>query len=219
MGIPGASLYPVTIALIIANIILSLIAFSNSNVMNKTIMWPYGVKRKNQYYRFLTSGFIHADYMHLIFNMFTFYFFGQNLEIYFSYYQLGGSVSLLALYLAGLIVSDIPTYFKQKDNPDYLCLGASGAVSAVVFGSIIFSPWSSIYIFGAIKISAAAYAILFLVYCIYMSKKGGGHINHDAHLWGSLFGLAFTVALIATIQPALFAGIIAELKHPSLFGS
>jgi len=219
MGIPGTSLYPVTIALIIANVALSLIAFSNRDVMSKTIMWPYGVKRKNQYYRFITSGFIHADYMHLIFNMFTFFFFGRNLEIYFNYYQLGGSISFLALYLIALIISDIPTYLKQKDNPDYLCLGASGAVSAVVFASIVFSPWSSIYIYGAIKISAAVYAVLFLVYCIYMSKKGGGHINHDAHLWGSLFGLAFTLALIMAIQPALFAGIVNELKHPSLFGN
>jgi membrane associated rhomboid family serine protease len=219
MGIPGASLYPATIALIIANVALSLIAFSNRDVMNYSIMWPYGVKRKNQYYRFITSGFVHADYMHLIFNMFTFYFFGRNLEIYFHYYQLGGSVSFLTLYLVGLIVSDIPTYIKQKDNPDYLCLGASGAVSAVVFASIVFSPWSSIYLYGAIKISAAVYAVLFLAYCVYMSKKGGGHINHDAHLWGSLLGLVFTILLIGALQPILFSGILEELKHPSLFGN
>ena len=100
-----------------------------------------------------------------------------------------------------------------------LSLCASGAVSAFVFATIIFSPWSSIYIYGALKISATVYAILYIFYCVYMGKKSGDNINHDAHLWGSLFGLAFTLILIAVLQPALFTDIIEELKHPSLFGT
>jgi membrane associated rhomboid family serine protease len=118
-----------------------------------------------------------------------------------------------------LIVSDIPSYIKHKDDYNYRSLGASGAVSAVVFATIVFSPWSSIYIYGALKISATVYAVLYVLYCVYMGKKGGDNINHDAHLWGSLFGLAFTLILIAYMQPALFTGIIEELKHPSLFGN
>ncbi len=210
--------YPITIALIAANVIFSLIGFSNAAMVDKTIMWPYRVARENQYLRFITSGFLHADWMHLIFNMFTLFFFGRNLELYLSYHGLGGNISYLILYFLALVVSDIPSYIKHKDDYNYRSLGASGAVSAVVFATIIFSPWSSIYLYGALGISATVYAILYIFYCIYMGKKSGDNVNHDAHLWGSLFGLAFILALIAYLNPALFTGIIEELKHPSLFG-
>lgn len=211
--------YPVTILLILANVIISLIAFNNRDIMGKAIMWPYGVKRENQYYRFISSGFIHGDYMHLFFNMFTLFFFGRILEIYFKAFGLGGEITYLLLYFLGLIVSDYPTYIKQKDNPNYLCLGASGAVSAVVFGTVVFAPWSSIYIYGAIKISAFVYAVLYIVYCVYMSRRGTDNINHDAHLWGAVFGLVYTLAVIAMMQPRLFDAIIEQLKHPSLLGN
>jgi len=211
--------YPLTIGLIVANVIFSLLGFSNGALVDKTIMWPYRVARENQYIRFITSGFLHADYIHLFFNMFTLFFFGRNLEIYFSMYGLGGHVSYLSLYFLGLIISDIPSYIKHKDDYNYRSLGASGAVSAVVFATILFSPWSSIYIYGALKISATVYAVLYIFYCVYMGKRGGDNINHDAHLWGSVFGLVFTLALIAYLQPSLFTGIIEQLKHPSLFGT
>lgn len=210
--------YPVTLALIAINVIISLIAMNNQDVMSKAIMWPYGVKRYNQFYRFITSGFIHADYIHLFFNMFTLLFFGQVVEIYFSGYGLGGNIAYLVLYFLALIASDLPTYFKQKDNYNYHCLGASGAVSAIVFAAVVFDPWGSIYLYGALKISALVYAVLYIVYCVAMSRKGGDNINHDAHLWGSLFGLGFTIALIAAMQPAIFADILDQLKKPSLFG-
>ncbi|MEO7983659.1 MAG: rhomboid family intramembrane serine protease [Bacteroidota bacterium] len=210
--------YPVTIGLIAVNVIISLIAMNNADVLSKTIMWPYGVKRYNQFYRFITSGFIHADYIHLFFNMFTLLFFGQAVERYFSGYGLGGNIAYLALYFLALIASDLPTYLKQKDNYNYHCLGASGAVSAIVFSAVVFDPWGSIYLYGALKISALVYAVLYIIYCISMSRRGGDNVNHDAHLWGSLFGLGFTVALIAAMQPDLFDFILEQLKHPSLFG-
>ncbi|MBS1761214.1 MAG: rhomboid family intramembrane serine protease [Bacteroidetes bacterium] len=210
--------YPITAGLIAVNLILSFMAFNSQEVLSKTIMWPYGVKRYNQYYRFITSGFIHADFMHLFFNMFTLFFFGQNVEIIFTKAGLGGAIAYLALYFLGLIVSDIPTYLKQKDNYHYHCLGASGAVSAVVFAAIIFNPWGKIYLYGAIGISAFIYAVLYIVYCITMSRRGGDNINHDAHLWGSLFGLVFTIILIAALQPGLFDYILEQLKNPSLLG-
>ncbi len=210
--------YPVTIGLIVANVIFSLIGFSNPSLVDKTIMWPYRVARENQWLRFITSGFLHADYMHLFFNMFTLFFFGKAIELYFAFYGLGGRLAYLLLYFMALIISDIPSYIKHKDDYNYRSLGASGAVSAVVFACIVFSPWTSIYLYGAIKISAAVYAILFVIYCVYMGKKAGSHINHDAHLWGSLFGLAFTLILIAALQPQLFTYIIEQLQHPSIFG-
>ena len=138
--------------------------------------------------------------------------------MYFSFYGLGGNIAYLALYFLGLIASDLPTYFKQRDNYNYHCLGASGAVSAIVFAAVVFNPWGSLYIYGALKISALLYAVLYIVYCVAMSRKGGDNINHDAHLWGSLFGFGFTVALIAAMQPALFELIFEEFKHPSLLG-
>ena len=209
---------PLTFILIALNVIYSIIGFSNSTLVNKTIMWPYGVKRQQQYYRFISSGFLHADWMHLFFNMFTLYFFGRNIEIIFKNYGLGGNAAYLALYIGGLVIADLPSYFKHRDDPNYRSLGSSGAVSAVVFATIVFSPWSSIYLYGAFKISAALYAILFIVYCVYMGKQNRDNINHDAHLWGALFGMIFTLGLISVLQPSLFGQVLDELKKPSLFG-
>lgn len=209
---------PITILLIALNAVFSFIGFSNSALVDKTIMWPYKIKRENQYYRLITSGFLHADWMHLIFNMFTLYFFGRNIETMFAVYGLGGNLSYIILYLGGMVIADIPSYFKHRDDYNYRALGASGAVSAVVFAAVVFSPWSSIYLYGALKLSAALYAVLFIVYCIYMDKKGSDNINHNAHLWGALFGLAFTLSLIAALQPGIFEGILEELKRPSLLG-
>jgi len=209
---------PVTFILIAINVLFSLIGFSNAGMLAKTIGWPYYTKRENQYYRFITSGFLHADWMHLFFNMFTLYFFGRNIEMIFSLQGLGGNMAYLTLYFSALIVSDLPSYFKHKDNYNYKSLGASGAVSAIVFASIVFTPWSSLYLYGAIKISATLFAVLYIFYCVYMGKRNSDNVNHDAHLWGSLFGLVFTLALIALMQPALFDYILEEFKNPSLLG-
>ncbi len=212
------SQYPITILLIAANAIFSFIGFSNQSLLSKAIGWPYYEKREKQYYRFITSGFLHADWMHLIFNMFTLYFFGRNLEFIFSAAGLGGNIAYLALYFLGLIVSSYPSYLKHNNDENYRSLGASGAVSAVVFASIIFSPWGQIGVYG-IPISMLLYAVLYLVYCVYMGKKNIGNINHDAHLWGSVFGLVFTLVLVAILRADLFPYILMDLKKPSILGT
>ena len=204
---------PITFSLIAINVIMSLIGFSNADFLDKTIMWPYKVKREKQYFRFITSGFIHADFIHLLFNMISFYFFGPAIEYYFAEYGLGGNISYLLLYFIGLIVSDIPSYIKHQDDYNYKTLGASGAVSAVVFACILFNPWGTIRL-HFVPMPFIVFAFLYLGYCIYSSKKNIGNVNHDAHLWGSLFGLIFTAVLIAFKAPQLFPVIIQELSHP-----
>lgn len=211
--------FSITILIIVTNVILSFIGFSDKNFVSKAIMWPYYVKRNNEVYRLVTSGFLHADMIHLFFNMFTLYFFGRNLEYILKTASLGGSASYIGLYFGALIIADLPCFIKYKDVYHYRSLGASGAVSAVVFATILFSPWDSIYLYGAIKISAAVYAILFIVYCIHMGKKGNDNINHDAHLWGALFGLVFTIILVGIFRPDLISVILEAFKHPSLFGN
>lgn len=209
---------PVTIGLIIANVLFSLAGFNNNKWTSKFIMWPYGVKRQKEYYRFISSGFLHADFIHLFFNMFTLYSFGGAIEIYFKVFELGGTAAYLGLYVLGLIISDIPTYIKQQDNSRYYSLGASGAVSAILFGAIIFDPWSSVELYAAIRIPGLLFAVLYVIYCVYMSKNGQDNVNHDAHLWGSLVGLVLVPLLIVLMNPPLFEYIQGKFMHPHFFG-
>src|SRR4051794_3014813 len=110
---------PITFSLIAINVILSLLGFSNRALLDKMIMWPYGVKRHNQYYRFITSGFIHQDGLHLAFNMISLFYLGPIVEQYYSQYELGGNASYLFLYFLGLVISDFPSYLKHQDNYNY----------------------------------------------------------------------------------------------------
>lgn len=180
-----------TIIIVIVTALVSITAFYKQGEMEKLLFWPAIIKQRKQYYRFLTSGFIHADWMHLIFNMITLYYFGGLVEGAFR--QLFGPGIFILFYLLAMIVADLPTFFKYKEVYEYRALGASGAVSGVLFASILFAPWAKIYIlFIPIGIPAFIFGILYLVFCAYMNKRGGDNINHSAHLFGALFGLLFT---------------------------
>ena len=176
--------------------IVSFFAFSNPEVMRKFIMNPYLVKSRGQYYRFITSGFLHKDHVHLIFNMIALYFFGPIVETIFT--AIFGPLGLLyfvVLYLIALIVSDVPSYLKHVANPGYNSLGASGAVSAVVFAFILFLPLEKICLYFVLCINGFILGIIYLIYSYYQGKKGGDLINHDAHFYGAVFGLLFCIVL------------------------
>jgi membrane associated rhomboid family serine protease len=134
--------------------------------------------------------------------MFTLYFFGSTVE-----WRLGGGLFLI-LYLVGIVVSDVPTYLKNRKNPYYNSLGASGGVSAVVFASILFRPLAPLYLmFIPIPIPGFIFGGLYMLYSYYQAKRGGDYINHDAHLYGALFGLAFSILAVPSALPNFLAQI------------
>lgn len=194
-----------TLTLIIITCLLSFIAFGNRVVMNRMIMWPPAMRR-GQFDRFITYGFVHADGTHLLFNMITLYFFGRAIEAFYRPYFAG--MGFILFYLAALVVAMLPSYFKHKNDPNYLSLGASGAVSAVLFAYILFEPWNLIFVFF-IPMPAIVYALLYTAYTVYSARRGQDNINHSAHLWGAGFGVIATIA----IEPRLVPRFMQELLH------
>lgn len=176
---------------------LSIYTFSKPQLFGRLMLHPYSIQRdRSKWYLILTSGLIHKDWMHLLFNMITFYYFGFALEsILVANSGSIGHVYFAGLYIIALVLSDIPTIMQQKDNIGYYSLGASGAVSAVLFSFILFYPKVTLYIFMALPMPAFVFAFLYLGYCIWASKNARDHINHDAHLFGALTGLLITILL------------------------
>ncbi|KAA2240891.1 rhomboid family intramembrane serine protease [Chitinophaga agrisoli] len=197
----------ITTSIIVFTCFVSILTFSRPDDKEKLLMWPYMVKQHKEYYRFISSGLVHADYLHLGFNMITLFFFGASMEPRFVDY-FGGKTYFLVFYILGLIVSDLPTYIRYRNQYSYRTLGASGAVSAVVFAAILAEPWAQLYVFG-IPMPAIVYGLLFLGSSIYMSRRGGDNINHSAHLWGALFGFIFPIIL----KPVLALQFLDEIKH------
>ncbi len=176
--------------------------YGSPKLIDACLFRPYWFLRRKEYHTVITSGLVHGDLMHLLFNMMTFYFFAFMLERYI------GIVWFLILYLAGLLVSHAGTYFKHKNQPEYACLGASGAISAVLFASVVFFPEQSLYIIPIpVPIPAPLFAIGYLAYTYYAAKQGRGRINHDAHLGGALTGLAF----VALVAPGAYGNLMRNL--------
>lgn len=184
---------PVAAVIFIFTLITSIYAFNDNTVYGKFMLHPYTISRGKKLYTFVTSGLIHADWMHLFFNLFTFYFFGFALE------QTVGSVNFGIIYFASLILSDVPTVIKHKNHFWYNSLGASGAISGVLFSYILFYPLSMIGVMF-IPMPAVLFGVLYLVYCWYMSKNVKDNIAHDAHFYGALTGLVFTIILMPGIM-------------------
>lgn len=192
-----------TIILIGITVLASYQAWKKPALLERWMFTPFLIKKNNQWDRFVLSGLIHKDQMHLLFNMFTFYFFGRVVEM-FLMYRLGKSFGLFAFilfYVGAIIISDLPTYFKHKENYHYRALGASGGVAAAVFASIMIMPLSDICLFGLLCLPGFVLGLLFLIYTIVQARRGGDGINHDAHLYGALFGII--VVLIISPQSGL----------------
>lgn len=176
----------------------SLLGLKSPRLVDRLVLRPYRLVREGQYERLITSGFVHADLGHLFFNMLTFYFFAFPLE------RVLGTARFVALYFIGLVLSDLGTYFKHRNNPEYASLGASGAILAVLFAAIVYFPEQSLFIFPVpVPIPAPVFAVLYLAYSWYSARQNRGRINHDAHIGGALTGLAF----VAVTDPEAYLGL------------
>jgi len=204
----------ITMILIVITVIASIYGWNNQAIQQKWMFNPFIVHNAKQYYRFLSSGFIHSNSVHLLFNMIALFFFGSVIErIYLNTFGTMGIVFYLVTYLAGIVASNIKTYMKYKNSSYYNSLGASGGVASILFASILYRPTSSICLYFAICIPAFIMGGLYLIYTYYSGKKNSDNINHDAHLFGSLFGIAFTILL----RPSVFLEFIERVKNFNLY--
>jgi membrane associated rhomboid family serine protease len=192
----------VSIALVIfaATLVASLAGlYARPQLIERSLFRPYWFLRRRQYATAVTSGFVHADLPHLAFNMVTFWFFAFPLE------KQVGPVRFALLYLLALVVSDLGTYFKHRNDPQYASLGASGAISAVLFAAIVYFPWMKLFIIPIpLPIPAPLFAVGYVAYSWYSARQARGRINHDAHLGGALFGLLF----VLLTDPAAFGQLL-----------
>ncbi|MGM0553481.1 MAG: rhomboid family intramembrane serine protease [Pseudomonadota bacterium] len=197
---------PVTLSLIVLTVAVSLFAWQQRRWLDRLIYWPPGVQR-GEYWRLLTHGFIHADGTHLSFNMITLFFFGSAMEPVLV--ERVGSAGFVLFYLAGIVLAMLPGHLHQRGNPRYRSLGASGAVSAVLFAYILLQPWSLLFVFF-VPVPAIVFAALYVGFSFWAQRRGRDNINHAAHLWGGAWGVIFMLGL----EPALAGHFLRELVAP-----
>ena len=194
--------------------LVSYVAFQNKGLRGQLIFHPVTINGQGQWYRFLTSGFIHGDGWHLAINMFVLWSFGNAVENSYYPYFLGDDavIKYLVLYFGGIVIASIPSYLRHKNNANYAALGASGGVSAVVFAVIVFAPWQNLYLYGVIAIPQILAGVGYLYYSWYMDKKGADNIGHMAHFSGAVWGFAFTCFMNFELLPSF---IEKTLQGPS----
>ena len=188
-------------------VVASVIALLSPRLLDRAVLRPYLIARGSDYWRLLTSGFVHADIAHLLFNLITFYSFAFTLE------RVIGTARFISLYFCGLLASGIGTCIKHRDEPNYASLGASGAILAVLFASIVYFPRSRLLILPIpIPIPAPLFAVAYLAWSYYSSRNSKDRINHDAHLAGALTGIAF----VALTDPQSLLALFRNLRgHPT----
>lgn len=199
-----------TLILVIMTAIISYQGFNNPATNAKLMMYPVRMKSGGEWYRFISHGFVHGDWMHLIVNMLVLYQFGEFLENAFvSVFGAGtGQILYVVLYLSAIVISAVPSYFQHQDNPGYAAVGASGATSALVFGYILFNPWAW---FAFPPLPALLFGVAYLWYSSYMEKRGMDNIGHNAHFWGAVYGVVFTIISAFALRSELINYFIAQL--------
>ena len=192
--------------ILIATVIVSIMAFGNAELFNKLVFNAYNIKHRKESWRFVSYALVHSGWLHLLVNMWVLYSFGNNVEHTFLYmYGVKGRIYYLLLYAGGILFSTLYDYGKNKDNPYYNAVGASGAVSAVVFASILMYPNSGIYLFPIpFALPAWIFGLLYLAYSAYMAKNSRDNIGHTAHFWGAIFGIVFTVIAVPHVISNFF---------------
>lgn len=190
----------IALVIFVATIVASLAGlYAKPQIIERSLFRPYWFLRRRQYDTLVSSGFVHADLPHLIFNMVTFWFFAFPLE------RQIGAARFAVLYFLALAVSDLGTYVKHRNDPQYASLGASGAISAVLFAAIVYFPWMKLFIIPIpLPIPAPLFALGYVAYSWYSARQSRGRINHDAHLGGALFGLVF----VLLTDPAAFGQFV-----------
>ena len=185
-----------TVIIIIITCLVSIVAFSNHKILDDLIFWPPAINNRKQYYRFFTCGLIHADFIHLGFNMYSLYIFGEYVEVKFlQLFGEQGRLFYLIMYVTALPICLLPTYMRNRDNYHYRSLGASGAVSAVVFAFIFLEPLRKLGLIflPGLMIPGFIFGLVYLGVSTFLDRKGGGNINHSAHIWGALYGISFLI--------------------------
>ena len=199
--------FGLNIIIVAITVVISLLALNNPDIFNRLKFNAYLIRHRKESWRFFSYALIHAGFLHLFINMYVLYSFGRIVENSFQeIFGLRGILYFALLYIGGVIFSTLFDFRKHKEDPHYNAVGASGAVSAVVFSSILFYPGGGIYIFPIpFAIPAWAFAILYLVYSAYMGRKGMDNIGHNAHFWGAVFGVAYTVILVPDVLGNFFS--------------
>lgn len=199
----------ITIVILIVTVILSILCFNNRALFDKLALKPYRVIHHHEWYRMITHAFVHADWLHLGVNMFTFWSFGSAVEHLFTTEGYGSLIFIL-LYFLGIIASSVSDLIHYRNVTGYTTIGASGAVSAVLFTSIFFCPWCKVLLFAALPIPGIVFGVLYLFYCQYMARQSKDNINHNAHFYGALFGFIYPIIL----DPHYFKLFLHTLLHP-----
>jgi membrane associated rhomboid family serine protease len=208
-----------TLILVIMTGLISYQAFNNPAMRQKLLFHPASVKSNGEWYRFITHGFVHANWQHLLINMFVLWQFGEVIENFFEGALFGrafGKIMYLVLYLSAIVIAAIPGYIKHQNNQFYASVGASGGTSALVLAFILINPWEW-FVFPPLP--ALVVGVLYLWYSSYMEKRGSDNIAHDAHLWGAVYGLLFMIVAAILVRPELLQFFMERLlEGPSAPG-
>lgn len=204
-----------TVILIAITALISYRAFTDHSLRERLIFYPVGIKDRGELYRFVTHGFIHADFNHLLFNMWALYIFGETAEFIFKTYlfksAMVGGIMYVVFYLASIAAAGYVSFLRNQDNYSYRALGASGGVAAMMWPYILLAPWNW-FIFPPLP--AILLGPLYIAYSHYADKRGVGNVGHNAHLWGAIFGLIVYVILMVFRSPELVENFLVRVMSP-----